>query len=201
MSAGLCRCSSYRRRFDINRKRQMGSGYPGMDRAAASLVSGRWRRGTGKSPGADCLMRDIVPEIERRMQADFPDRLQEWRAENELAKIREEQWKREVRAALKAGNAPPDPPATPGPEPQAPRLRQNDVTIERVASLLQSAAPKGLLLVRDELAGWICGMCSYNDSGRAFYVEAFGGRSYRVERQKNPEPIIVPRLVVAVFGG
>ena len=30
--------------------------------------------GNGKSPGADCLMRDVLPEIERRMLADFPDR-------------------------------------------------------------------------------------------------------------------------------
>ena len=32
--------------------------------------------GNGKSPGADCLLRDVLPEIERRMLADFPDRLQ-----------------------------------------------------------------------------------------------------------------------------
>ncbi len=75
------------------------------------------------------------------------------------------------------------------------------MTIERVATLLASAAPKRLLVVRDELAGWITGMNSYNDAGRAFWVEAFGGRPYRVERQKNPEPIIVPRLAVSVFGG
>jgi Protein of unknown function (DUF3987) len=41
--------------------------------------------GNGKSPGADCLMRDVLPEIERRMLADFPDRLREWRAGIELA--------------------------------------------------------------------------------------------------------------------
>jgi hypothetical protein len=75
------------------------------------------------------------------------------------------------------------------------------VTIERVASLLATTALKGLLIVRDELAGWICGMNAYNDSGRAFWIEAFGGRQYRVERQKNPEPIIVPHLAVAVSGG
>ena len=75
------------------------------------------------------------------------------------------------------------------------------MTIERVATLLATAAPKGLLIVRDELAGWITGMNAYNDAGRAFWIEAFGGRPYRVERQKHPEPIIVPRLAVSVFGG
>ena len=158
--------------------------------------------GTGKSPGADCLMRDVLPEIERRMVADFPDQLQEWRAANELDKAADEKWKTEVRDARNRSAAPPLPPARrAGSEPQAPRLRQNDVTIERVATLLATAAAKGLLIVRDELAGWIAGMNSYNDAGRSFWVEAYGGRPYRVERQKYPEPIQVPRLAVSVFGG
>ena len=88
----------------------------------------------GKSPGADCLLRDVLPEIERRMFADFPDRLQEWRIGAELAKAAKETWQGEVRTAQKQNKAPPSPPPEPGPEPQAPRLRQNDVTIERVAT-------------------------------------------------------------------
>jgi hypothetical protein len=158
--------------------------------------------GNGKSPGADCLMRDVAPEIERRMLADFPDRLREWRANIEFAKAAEEKWRGEVRDAHKRGvPAPLPPPAVAIAEPQAPRLRQHDVTIERVASLLASAAPKGLLIVRDELAGWIDGMSSYNPAARSFWVEAYGGRPYRVERQKHPDPIKIPRLAVAVYGG
>src|SRR5208337_4606635 len=96
------------------------------------------------------------------------------------------------------GVSPPLPPiVTSTLEPQAPRLRQHDVTIERVATLLATAAPKGLLIVRDELAGWIDGMTAYNSAGRSFWVEAYGGRPYRVERQKHPEPITIPRLAVA----
>jgi hypothetical protein len=136
--------------------------------------------GDGKSPGADCLMRDVLPEIERRMLADFPDRLREWRADQGLHAAAEGRWKSEVRDAEKRGNAPPLPPlAAGGPERQARRLRQHDVTIERVASLLATAAPKGLLIVRDELAGWIDGMAAYNPAGRSFWVEADGGRPYR----------------------
>jgi hypothetical protein len=158
--------------------------------------------GNGKSPGADRLMRDVLPEIERRMLADFPDRLREWRANVEFAKAADKKWQDEVHEAHKRGTPPPLPPAmAAGPEPQAPRLRQHDVTIERVATLLASAAPKGLLIVRDELAGWIDGMAAYNPASRAFWVEAYGGRPYRVERQKYPEPIDIPRLAVSVYGG
>jgi len=158
--------------------------------------------GNGKSPGSDCLMGEVLPEIEQRMFADFPDRVREWRANLEFGKAAEERWKSEVRDAEKNRKAPPLPPsASETAEPQAPRLRQNDVTIERVATLLATAAPKGLLIVRDEIAGWIDGMVAYNAAGRAFWVEAYGGRPYRVERQKHPEPIVIPRLAVAVYGG
>jgi hypothetical protein len=158
--------------------------------------------GNGKSPGADCLMRDVLPEIEKKMVADFPDRLREWRASVEFAKAAEEKWEKDVREAQKRGAPAPLPPvAMAEPEPQSPRLRQNDVTIERVASLLATAAPKGLLIIRDELAGWIDSMSAYNPAGREFWVEAYGGRPYRVERVKHPEPIVIPRLAVAVSGG
>jgi hypothetical protein len=158
--------------------------------------------GSSKSPGADCLMRDVLPEIESQMQGDFPDRVAEWRAVAEIHKAKTEAWEKEVKAAHKLGNPPPMPPAEAmPPEPQAPRLRQSDVTIERVATLLATAAPKGLLINRDELAGWLLGLNNYNDAGRAFWLEAYGGRPYRVERQKNPEPIVIPRLAVSVTGG
>jgi putative DNA primase/helicase len=44
-------------------------------------------------------------------------------------------------------------------------------------------------------------MNKYSDAARPFWLEAYGGRPYRVERQKHPEPINVPRNAVAVFGG
>ena len=158
--------------------------------------------GTGKSPGADVLLRDVLPQLEARMLGDFPDRLAQFRTEAEAHAAAVERWKNDVRTADKSHTAPPAPPAGEAPvEPQAPRLRQNDVTIEKVAALLAGAAPKGLLIFRDELAGWLAGMNQYNNVGRSFWIEAYGGRPYRVERQKHPEPIIVQRLAVAVVGG
>src|SRR4051812_7733401 len=72
--------------------------------------------GNGKSPGADCLLREVLPEIEHRMLADFPDRLQMWRMGAELAKAAKEAWQNDVRTAQKQGKAPPSPPPEPGPE-------------------------------------------------------------------------------------
>ena len=67
---------------------------------------------------------DVLPEIERHMLADFPDRLREWRASFEFGKAAAERWRNEVRDAEKKGAAAPPPMATAGPEPQSPRLRQ-----------------------------------------------------------------------------
>jgi hypothetical protein len=56
--------------------------------------------------------------------------------------------------------------------------------------------------VRDEISGWLTGMDAYNPAGRAFWLEAYGGRPYRVERRKHgTEPIEIERLVVSVYGG
>jgi hypothetical protein len=146
-------------------------------------------------------MRYVLPAVEQRMLGDFPDRLRDWRATAAVHEAAAERWKADVKKATEEGNPPPLPPADDAPaEPQAPRLRQSDVTIERVATLLATAAPKGLLVTRDELARWLTGMTSYNEAGRAFWIEAYGGRPYRVERQKHPQPIEVPRLAVAVAG-
>jgi hypothetical protein len=83
----------------------------------------------------------------------------------------------------------------------APRLVLSDATIERVASMLAAAAPKGVLMTRDELAGWLLGMNTYNEGARAFWLESYGGRRFTVDRQKSSEPIIIPCLAVSWYGG
>src|SRR2546421_5664113 len=86
--------------------------------------------GAGKSPAADCLMRDVLPEIERRMLADFPDRLCAWRTEVALSKAAKQTWRQELRESRTRGSTilPAPVLVTSQPEPQMPRLRQHDVT-------------------------------------------------------------------------
>jgi hypothetical protein len=162
--------------------------------------------GDGKSPAANCLQRDVLPELERRMIGDFPERYREWQAAVAFDKAATRHYEEEVRAAQKAGDPPKLPempvPAASDIEPQRPRLRQHDVTIEQVAAILATAAPKGVMIVRDELAGWLLGMNAYNPAGRQFWLEAYGGNPYRVERKKHgAAPIDIPRLTIAAWGG
>jgi hypothetical protein len=158
--------------------------------------------GSGKSPGSDVLLRDVVPTLERRMSGDYPEQLRAWAAASETDKAARERWEGEVREALRKKTPPPPPPkATARAKPEIPRLRQNDVTVEKVATLLATAAPKGLMIHRDEFLGWIASMNAYNEGGRPFWLESYGGRPFRMERQKHPDPIDIPHLVVAAFGG
>jgi hypothetical protein len=103
--------------------------------------------GDGKSPGADTVIKHVVPEIEHRMAIDFPDRLREAQAAIEVAKAREEKWKAEVREAIKAGKTPPPRPSL-GPMPEEP------------------VAPRLMLLKR--LVGWsaICSACTIRPSNQ-----------------------------------
>jgi hypothetical protein len=55
----------------------------------------------------------------------------------------QENWKSEVKGAIKAGRTPSLPPPPIPEEPIAPRLVLSDITIERIATLLSRAAPKG----------------------------------------------------------
>jgi hypothetical protein len=154
--------------------------------------------GDGKTPGSNCLLLYVLPEIERRIVGDYEDRLRDWELAVEADRIAKANWQKELR---KDPHAPRPPQLAEPMMPMKPRLRQYDVTVEQVAMVLAHAAPKGALIVRDELAGWLIGMDLYNASGRQFWIEAYNGGFFRVERRKHEAaPIDVERSVVAVYG-
>jgi hypothetical protein len=93
--------------------------------------------GNGKSPVADCLMRDVLPEIERRVLADSPDRWREWRVQTELAKATKQRWHRDLRAAEREGAAFPTL-STPM-EPTEPQARHGSVSTMSQSKRSQSS--------------------------------------------------------------
>jgi hypothetical protein len=157
----------------------------------------------GKSPGLDASL-EVLCAIEADANADYPERLDEWKTAITLAKITRDIWEADCKAEIKKGFAAPDKPEAAEP-PQRPTMRRiitNDPTIEKVARLVL-ANPKGLLLFRDELAGWIGALDKYGGAGgdRAFYIEAYGARRYAVDRVKDSEPVVVQALAVSIAGG
>ena len=81
-----------------------------------------------------------------------------------------------------------------------PRLYVSNATIERIASLIQ-ARPAGMVMIVDELAGLFSNMSRYsNGSDREFWLEAWNGRPYRVERVNN-SAVDLDHLLVGLIGG
>ena len=157
---------------------------------------------SGKSPGATPVMRDVLPMVELHMARDYAGELAQWRELKEVSDTIEKQWKKDLAAAVRDGA---DKPAKPQaadcpPEPVRPRVKVADATIEALANLYVGL-PKGLLHVRDELAGWLLNLGRYSGgTDRPFWLEAFVGGPYTVDRLKNPVPIYIRRLAVATFG-
>ena len=89
------------------------------------------------------------------------------------------------------------------PKPIAPRrLWIVDATTEKVARIL-GMNPDGLICFRDELSGLLGSFDKYGGSGgdRAFWLEAYGGRSYRYDRVSLTEPVDIPFCAVSLLGG
>ncbi|MDF0603919.1 DUF3987 domain-containing protein, partial [Psychromarinibacter sp. C21-152] len=155
----------------------------------------------GKSPALDAVL-DPVRDIERDLAETYKTERAEWDAKSEMAAMVHSAWKSEAKAAITEGDTPPEKPADadPGPAPVRDRIRIADATTEKVADLLSSTW-RGLLLCRDELSGWIGGMDRYNGGGdRPFWLEAYGGRAYCIDRKSSPDPITVEHLTIAVIG-
>lgn len=156
----------------------------------------------GKSPAIDAALRPLRA-AERPLREAANAGKKEWSEKAEIAKLAESVWKETIKAAIKEGQTPPSRPkeANAGTPPHIPRLVVNDGTIERLGAILANQ-PRGILQMRDELAGWLEGMVRYSGGGsdRPFWLEAYGGRGFTVERMGR-EPLTIDRLTIAVMGG
>lgn len=156
----------------------------------------------GKSPALDAVILPLRNLEARLRRAAEPERTA-WKDRQDVAKLAMTTWKEAAAKALKEGKPTPRKPdeANPGPEPNNPRLALNDATVEKLAVIL-SRQPRGTMLVRDELSGWLGNMSRYANGGsdRPFWIETYGGRPYSVERLSR-EPIDIDRLTVGVVGG
>jgi hypothetical protein len=157
--------------------------------------------GTGKTPGIDAT-KNVLSQIER----DRRDRIARLKHAHEeraaAAKAAQKKWREEVEAAVKGGSTPPAMPLE-AMVPDgfvAPRLYVTNATIERLAVLLQ-AKPRGGLYLADELSALFANMGRYsNGRDDQFWLEAWAGGRYVVERM-NRDPVIVDRLLLGLVGG
>ncbi len=157
----------------------------------------------GKSSGAAPVTRDALRKVEAHMGRDYPAEMERWETVASVGRAATKAWEKEVAAAIKRGDPVPERPkeAVVPPKPIRPRASVTDATVEALAPLL-AGLPKGVLHLRDELAGWLLNMSRYSNGGsdRPFWLEAYTGGPYQVDRQKYPVPVFVPHLTIPVFG-
>jgi hypothetical protein len=156
----------------------------------------------GKSPAIDAVLQPLR-KAERSMRKAAEAEAKAWAERAEVAQIVEAKWKKAVEKSVGDGKPLPSKPteADAGPAPHLPRLVVNDITVERLGVIV-ARQPRGTLQMRDELAGWLESMVRYSGGGsdRPFWLEAYGGRAFTVERQSR-EPLTIDRLTVGVAGG
>jgi hypothetical protein len=157
--------------------------------------------GTGKTPGLD-VTRRVLSMIERGRKRKIAELQREHETRAQKANAERKKWEKAVAEAVEANlPAPPKPGSASEPGPfVAPRLSLSDSTIERLAVLLE-ARPQGLAFVADELARLFLNMKRYsNGQDNEFWLEAWNGKSFIVERQGRP-PVVLDYLLVGVIGG
>lgn len=153
--------------------------------------------GTAKTPAFKLVMRP-VRERQRKALERHAEEMKHYEAD--LAR-----WEKDMTAWKRNKNATDDPPVKPTP-PQAERFVVSDTTVEALAPILL-ANQRGLLLARDELAGWIGSFDRYAGKGKAGadsanWLSMFNAESIIVDRKTGiPRTIHIPQAAVCVSGG
>ena len=152
--------------------------------------------GTMKSPAVDVSLKPLMQKQAQAM-CQFERDMTRYHSEDRSYKIDMADWKKKGK---KNGEPEPNPPQ----RPVCKRFWCSDVTVEALADRL-SNAPRGLLLVRDELSGWLGGFGQYK-GGRggdsAHWLTMHGAKPLLVDRKTGDKTTIhVPKAAVCITGG
>ncbi len=156
----------------------------------------------GKS-GASYPFETAVRAVEQGRMHAYETQLRDYEAQKLVAKTCRENWEQAVQKAAADNVLPPPMPevAMEPRKPTPPILWLSDTTTERAAQIMEEH-PGGLIVRRDELAGWIGGFDRYAKStggDRAFWLEAWDGRSFRATRKLGD--ISVQFNAASILGG
>lgn len=154
-----------------------------------------------KSPALDAITAPLRA-IEADHAFDHQSRMLGYYADVERAKVEKQAWQKTIEAAHKEGLGTPSMPAA-AVEPDEPQRRRTmimDATPEAVGAIL-AGNPAGTLHFRDELAGWLTSFDRYSPGGREFWLEAYGGRPFVIDRKGSKTALTINFNGVSVLGG
>ena len=145
----------------------------------------------------------LQDELRERWQAELKDA----EIDDALAGLGAKEAKKRAEKAMKSGDRDgardilAEIAKSDGEEPPCPRLVVNDATVEKLGELLNEN-PRGLLLVRDELPGFLARMEREEyQAERAFYLEAFNGDGRFTYDRIGRGTVAIENCTLSIIGG
>jgi hypothetical protein len=141
-----------------------------------------------------------LTQIEERFRAEFESACGDFEIEKEQAELRRQAWREQYKQAIKKAEPPPIQPDKTLPAPVQKRLVTTDATFEKLHEIL-AQNPAGVLVVRDELTGWLSMLGRLGREGeRAFFLQAWNGDSGFTVDRIGRGSIYVPAVCVSLLG-
>ena len=163
------------------------------------------RPGVMKTPALTEAMRPLN-RLESQARKDFEQAAQEHKADVLVAEASVKESKRRIDAAAKRGDlaVAREHALLASFDPEAPVRRRyltQDPTVEKLGELLRDN-PRGVLVSRDELVGWLRSLDREGHEGaRAFYLEAWAGTGRYTYDRIGRGTIEIEAATVSVVGG
>jgi putative DNA primase/helicase len=135
-----------------------------------------------KSPVIQAATRPLT-QMQGEWRTAYDEALSDHARAKEEHELRVSAWKEQFKTQAKKGGAAPE---RPGEEPMPPTVRRlivNDATFEALHQTM-SENPAGILVIRDELTGWLSGLDQAGrEQERAFCLQAWNGdTSHTIDR-------------------
>ena len=158
------------------------------------------RPGIMKSPALAEVMKPLY-RLDAKAREEHGEAVKRYEIERAVAKVAREAKIKEAAKSeaarallLDAVMSDPTPPAQQ-------RFVVNDSTVEKLGEIL-NANPRGLLLFRDELTGWLRTLDREGHEGdRAFYLEAWNGTGSFTYDRIGRGTVHIPSACVSILGG
>jgi Protein of unknown function (DUF3987) len=156
--------------------------------------------GLMKSPVISAMTQPLS-RIEALWRAEHAAAMSDYRQQQEEAKLRQAVWREQYKAAQKGGKDAPARPDDSIAEPVCGRLITQDATVEKLHEIMRDN-PAGVLLIRDELSGWLATLDKPGREGeRGFFLSAWNGDTGYTMDRIGRGSIHVDACCVSMLGG
>lgn len=159
-----------------------------------------------KSPAMQSALGPVYA-LQDEMRKDWQSELDAADIDDVLTTLDAKEAKKRAEKALKSGDRDAarailaDASKSDDDEPPCPRIVVNDATVEKLGELLNEN-PRGLLLIRDELPGFLSRMESEEYAGeRAFYLESFNGSGRFTYDRIGRGTVHIENCTLSIIGG